>query len=165
MLLKLQFTCCLETEIWIQEHKCVLEDNVGVPSARFTLGDLPNDYSNDRPLSITLVSDCYKVSGNLVNRESTFNICSKTILKKLGCEEAPLRPSKKVVRTSDRTLMQAIGEITLPLGYHDWVCNAEFQVIDDPESLTFTLRKSWLQHIGAIACALHQKVRFSSRAA
>uniref|UniRef100_A0A803MXN2 Uncharacterized protein n=1 Tax=Chenopodium quinoa TaxID=63459 RepID=A0A803MXN2_CHEQI len=132
------------------------------PTLQFTDADLPNDYSNDRPLSITLVSDCYKVSGILVNRESTFNICSKTILKKLGCEDAPLRPSKKVVRTSDRTLMQAIGEITLPLGYHDWVCNAEFQVIDDPESLTFTLGKSWLHHIGAIASALHQKVRFST---
>uniref|UniRef100_A0A803N8G1 Uncharacterized protein n=1 Tax=Chenopodium quinoa TaxID=63459 RepID=A0A803N8G1_CHEQI len=132
------------------------------PTLRFTDANLPNDYSNDRPLSITLVLDCYKVLGILVNRESTFNICSKTILKKLGYEDAPLRPSKKVVRTSDRTLMREIGEITLPLGYHDWVCNAEFQVIDDPESLTFTLGKSWLQHIGEIASALHQKVRFST---
>uniref|UniRef100_A0A803MUY8 Uncharacterized protein n=1 Tax=Chenopodium quinoa TaxID=63459 RepID=A0A803MUY8_CHEQI len=132
------------------------------PTIRFTNADLLDDYNNDRPLSITLISDCYEVSGILVNNESAFNIYSKTILERLGCEDAPLRPSKKVVRTRNHTFMQAIGEITLPLGYHDWVCNAEFQVIDDPESLTFTLGKSWLQHIGAIASALHQKVRFST---
>uniref|UniRef100_A0A803MY79 Uncharacterized protein n=1 Tax=Chenopodium quinoa TaxID=63459 RepID=A0A803MY79_CHEQI len=42
----------------IDDGKIPISRSWTTPTPRFTDADLPNDYSNDWPLSITLVSDC-----------------------------------------------------------------------------------------------------------
>ena len=127
----------------------------------FSDEELPEDGRNHNlALHISVNCKTDALSKMLVHTRSSLNVMAKITLGQLSYQGTPKRRNGILVKAFDGLRKSNIGEVDLPITIGPHLFQITFQVMDIQAAYSSVLGRPWNHEAGAVASALHQKLKF-----
>ena len=161
LLMKILNGAHVEQDLSLDKFKGIVSHMTANNYLTFTEEEIPSEgRGHNKALHISVKCMNHFISRMLVDNGSSLNVMPKTTLNKLNGEGIHLCPSTMVVRTSDSSKREVIGEVELPIQVGPCTFEIVFQVIDILLAYNYLLGRPWIHTAGVVPSTLHQKLKF-----
>ena len=116
----------------------------------------------DDALVITLWIGGYNIKKVMVDDGSGAKIMYPDLYTELKLRPEDLTPYSSPLMSFDGKIVMVKGQIRLPVQIGSEIVEVNFIVVYTYSPYTAIMARPWLHTLGAVACTLHQKVKFPS---
>jgi len=161
LLMKILNRAHVERDISLDQFEGIISHITANDYLTFTEEEIPTERrGHNKALHISVKCMDHVLARVLIDNGLSLNVMPKTILDKLPCDGAHLRPSSMIVRAFNGSRREVMGDIELPIQVGPCTFQVTFQVMDILPAYSYLLGHSWIHTAGVVPSTLHQKLKF-----